>query len=138
MEYKEIKGDLLFSPPEYFIVHCISRDCALGAGVAKQIQDKHKIKHRLKHVVNEDSKCVLVDKVFNLVTKEKYWHKSTYESLYSTLLELKNQMSVLGINKIAMPMIGCGLDRLKWNTVSRMIHEVFSDTPSIEIIVYYL
>ena len=36
--------------------------------------------------------------------------------------------------KIAMPVIGCGLDRLEWSKVSEIIKEVFEGT-DIEILV---
>ena len=36
--------------------------------------------------------------------------------------------------KIAMPVIGCGLDRLEWCKVSEIIKEVFEDT-DVEILV---
>jgi O-acetyl-ADP-ribose deacetylase (regulator of RNase III) len=39
-----------------------------------------------------------------------------------------------GITKIAMPIIGCGLDRLQWDRVSEIIKEVFKNT-DIEILV---
>ena len=45
---------------------------------------------------------------------------------------VKNQ-----VKKIAMPKIGCGLDRLEWDTVSDLIMNVFLDTP-INIDVYLL
>ena len=38
------------------------------------------------------------------------------------------------IKKIAMPVIGCGLDRLNWNDVSEQIKNVFADT-NVEILV---
>lgn len=38
------------------------------------------------------------------------------------------------ITKIAMPVIGCGLDKLSWDKVSEAIKEVFSDS-DIEILV---
>ena len=40
----------------------------------------------------------------------------------------------LECKKIAMPVIGCGLDRLDWSKVSDIIKDVFSDT-DIEILV---
>lgn len=39
-----------------------------------------------------------------------------------------------GINKIAMPTIGAGLDRLVWNKVSELIGHIFEDM-DIEILV---
>ena len=38
------------------------------------------------------------------------------------------------IKKIAMPVIGCGLDRLDWNDVSEQIKSVFTNT-EVEILV---
>ena len=38
------------------------------------------------------------------------------------------------IKKVAMPLIGCGLDRLQWDRVSAMIKEIFADE-DIEILV---
>ena len=38
------------------------------------------------------------------------------------------------IKKIAMPVIGCGLDRLNWNDVSEQIKDVFADM-DVEILV---
>ena len=39
-----------------------------------------------------------------------------------------------GIVKIAMPLLGCGLDRLNWDIVKYHIKQVFKDT-DIEILV---
>ncbi|MNP82819.1 hypothetical protein D3C76_1815830 [compost metagenome] len=38
------------------------------------------------------------------------------------------------ISKLAMPQIGCGLDRLKWDKVSSIIQDTFADT-DVEIVV---
>ena len=39
-----------------------------------------------------------------------------------------------GVRRVAMPVIGCGLDRLEWEKVSAIIREVFSDT-GVEVLV---
>ena len=50
-------------------------------------------------------------------------------------LEIMKMMATEnGVKKIAMPIIGCGLDRLQWDKVSKIIQEVFEDT-DIEILV---
>lgn len=41
------------------------------------------------------------------------------------------------VGKLAMPKIGCGLDRLNWDDVSYLIQDIFKDI-DIEIRVYYL
>jgi hypothetical protein len=99
-------------------------------------------------------KCIKVDNVFNLITKDKYWEKPTYDSLREALLEMKkniknklacneyykvidDRLVDKNINKLVMPKIGCGLDKLSWDKVESMIKEIFEDL-NIEIIICYL
>ena len=77
---------------------------------------------------------VLIDNVFNLVTKDKYWNKPTYSTLQGALEDMRNQIQVLQVKKLAMPCIGSGLDRLEWVKVRRMIKEIFNNV-DIEIVV---
>ena len=78
--------------------------------------------------------CVLIDNVFNLITKEKYWHKPTYLTLKKSLQNMRKIVIEKDIKYIAMPKIGCGLDRLQWVNVKGILNEVFGDL-DIEIIV---
>ena len=71
------------------------------------------------------------------VTKQRYFHKPTYDSLHSSLVELRAQCSGRGIGQLCMPRIGCGLDRLEWDRVREMIRETFSDC-EISITIYTL
>ena len=57
--------------------------------------------------------------------------------LEKSLEELKKLCYRLKIDKLSMPRIGCGLDRLNWSLVKEMIEEVFEDS-GIDITVYYL
>lgn len=41
---------------------------------------------------------------------------------------------MLNVNKIAMPKIGCGLDKQNWSDIKPLIEKVFGDT-DIEIVV---
>ena len=116
------KGNLFeFKKKGYYFVHCISSDCAMGAGIAVQFQKQFKLRNKL--LLGDTSKgCVLVDGVFNLITKNKCWEKPTYQSLtYS----IQKMLEIIGnddsISKIAMPKIGCGLDRLQWGEVLAII-----------------
>jgi O-acetyl-ADP-ribose deacetylase (regulator of RNase III) len=52
----------------------------------------------------------------------------------NALSEMESMCRCHGINKVAMPIIGCGLDRLQWNKVSEIIKDIFKDT-DIEILV---
>lgn len=136
----EQKGNLFDAPDGYYLAHCISSDYKLGAGIAKQFVEIFNMRNRLFDIYPETGKvgiALLIDQVFNLVTKQKYYDKPTYETLTQALIDMKGQCQIMGINKIAMPKIGCGLDKLKWNNVKNLLNELFSDT-DVEIIVYSL
>lgn len=78
--------------------------------------------------------CILQGRVFNLITKERYFQKPTYRSLANALIEMRDLCCKNHIEKIAMPKIGCGLDRLKWDQVKGLIDDVFRGC-DIEILV---
>ena len=81
-----------------------------------------------------DGECILEDRVFNLITKACYWGKPTYRSMRNALVSMKEICNKHDCKKVAMPVIGCGLDKLEWSKVSEIIKEVFEDT-DIEILV---
>lgn len=137
----EERGDLFELKDTHLLVHCISRDCVMGAGIAAQFRELYPEMPERTFIylnsLNYDRKCVIYQgKIANLITKNRYYEKPTYDSLTESLLELKSIIlsREIPINKIAMPRIGCGLDRLKWKSVKRIITEVFDDT-NIEIVV---
>lgn len=142
MEYKLIQDDV-FNHKDCYYAHCISRDYALGAGIAVEFDKRYDIRNRLLKLAEEkpetlDEKCIEVENVFNLITKEKYWQKPSYNSLEESLLEMKEKLSKnKNIKKLVMPKIGCGLDRLSWDKVEPMVQEIFKDL-DIEIIACYL
>ena len=71
------------------------------------------------------------------VTKEKYFHKPTYASLRSSLEAMRDHAIQHNVKEIAMPKIGCGLDKLEWVKVVEVIKEVFLGT-KIHIKVYFI
>ena len=150
---KEEKCDLFSLPKEYMLAHCISADYALGAGIAKSFRDNLKVKDALLKLNNKNGwdgkgRCEIVSVrnasgetiyVANLITKCRYFHKPTYESLEESLLDFKRKLShdFPEVKKIGMPLIGCGLDRLRWENVSVIIKQVFEKT-DYEITVCYI
>ena len=139
MIFSEINGNLFsrkMSEKDYY-VHCISRDYACGAGIAKEFNKRYGLTRKLRELPVTD--VMLVENVFNLVTKQKYWQKPTYESLTNSLVYLKELIHFMNDNveTLVMPRIGCGLDKLQWNKVKKIIKSVFNDT-NIKIEVYYL
>ncbi len=142
MIIKEEKKDLFTVPQGYYLAHCISGDYALGAGIAKQFVEAYNMRFKLykNFPIPEGEKfanvgkALLVDNVFNLVTKARCFHKPTYDSLYETLVDMREQLEELDVTKLAIPYIGCGLDRLRWDEVRDLIEDVFENS-DIEILV---
>lgn len=132
------KRDLFTMPQGYYLAHCISADFALGAGIAKSFDSVYNMKFKLYR--NYDNyeyhggDSLPIDNVFNLVTKNKCWHKPTYESMREALEMMREHMEFLDVDKLAIPKIGCGLDRLNWDQVYDIICEVFEDM-DVEIVV---
>ena len=145
MTFTEVQEDLFLAPQGYYLVHCISGDYALGAGIAKQFNNIFDMKFRLHRdypIPTGDryanvGRALLVGNVFNLVTKPLCYHKPRYDDLYDTLLDLREQCETLHVNKLAMPKIASGLDKLDWDSVKEMIKDVFEDT-DIEILVCFI
>lgn len=142
MNIKEVQQDLFTVPQGYYLAHCISGDYALGAGIAKAFDANYNMKFKLHRdfAIPEGEKfanvgrALLVDNVFNLVTKQRCFHKPTYDTLYQTLEDMREQCENFNIDKLAMPLIGCGLDQLEWDKVKDVIEDVFGDT-DIEILI---
>lgn len=144
MKYKEIEQDLFTNTENYYLVHCISADFAMGKGIVIEFNKRFNMKEKLKNQFpnyldmwkNNQMQfdCILVERVFNLITKQRYFNKPTYKTIKGALEIMKNVCIEKQIKKVAMPIIGCGLDRLKWDKVSKIINEVFNDI-DIEILV---
>nr|AWI67056.1 Macro domain [Anaeromyces contortus] len=135
---------------EYYLAHCISCDFALGKGIAKEFRNRGVAK-----ALNHDYQKSLWEGkgycfytplndfkgVFNLVTKQKYWMKPTYETLTQSLENMKRHIldhsDGSEVVKLAMPLIGCDLDRLTWSKVKEIINDVFAEL-NIDITICYL
>ena len=110
MIYTEKKMDLFSAPDDYYLAHCISADFALGAGIAVQF-NKH---FDMKNVLNRyypnylelyresdmEGDCIVEGEVFNLVTKERYFHKPTMKSMAEALNKMKKICLATGSKKL--------------------------------------
>ncbi|MDE6733682.1 MAG: macro domain-containing protein [Oscillospiraceae bacterium] len=146
MTFNEEKGDLFAEEilSNYALCHCISSDFALGAGIAKAFA-KMGVKKQLceKYPKQWQGRgyCLITETngtvVGNLVTKERYFHKPTLETLRQALENFREQALEMRMQRLAMPKIGCGLDKLDWTEVQKVIKDVFNET-EFKILVRYL
>lgn len=134
----------------YCYAHCISADLGMFGGIVVEFNKRWDMKNQLiqnygdqqahfrfhqglvlPELVRDNGIPVYV---FNLVTKMSVFDKPTYKTLHTSLVVLKSHMKSLRLHKLAIPKIGCGIDGLDWEKVSKDIQEVFKDT-DIEILV---
>ena len=139
------------------ICHCNSADAAMGAGVALALVRKYPdLKPTVRSILKTTHSDTLVGHVVfyadsyshtliaNMVTKQNYWDKSTtmpsghyLKNLKECLENVRSVMDGLSEKKLAMPKIGCGLDRYSWGDVLQLIDDAFGNS-DIEITVCVL
>ena len=128
LKYKEIEGDLFSS--KGCLAHCVSADFHMGVGVAKQVKTRYPTTYPKD--VNHKRQPVFAQwiegerrYVYHLVTKQRYFEKPTYESVKTSLQQMRTHAEWSGVHRISLPKIGCGLDQLNWSEIKSLIKEVF-------------
>lgn len=138
-EIPELQQCLFSSPPDFALAHCVSKDFVMGQGIALQFKQRF---HGVEHLKQQNKTVGQVATltyhgrhIYYLITKQKYYEKPTYFSLFKCLLELRYFLKMRQIKKLALPRIACGLDRLEWNIVKKMIYFLFKNS-SVYIVIY--
>ena len=136
MTITEVHRDLFTVDDSYMLVHCIGADLRMGAGIAVPMQKKFGLRGKIRAKCESIPcpACVQTGRVCNLITKKRSSGKPTYNSLQAALYQLKEIVQNKAIQKLAMPKIGCGLDKLQWGKVREMLIQTFDDT-KVEILV---
>lgn len=128
MILEEIKRNVFeFAKQRVPLAHCIASDLKMGAGIAVEMQKRFGLRGKiiamgrpLKH-----PRCIFVGNVYNLITKKRSSGKPTLDSLALALGEMRLQTDHYRHRHVAMPRIGCGLDRLSWPEVREVIRETW-------------
>jgi O-acetyl-ADP-ribose deacetylase (regulator of RNase III) len=135
------KGDLFDREPHIALAHCVSRDFHMNAGIARVFKRKFgkplAPDKRIGDVAVVETKESPSRFIYNLVTKERFFHKPTYKTLQASLQAMKQHAVAHEVSAIAMPKIGCGLDKLDWDIVQSLIMQTFADC-DVDIRVYEL
>ncbi|XP_054902165.1 ADP-ribose glycohydrolase OARD1 [Poeciliopsis prolifica] len=138
---KYVTGDLFSCPRDESLAHCISEDIRMGAGIATMFKKRFGEVSTLKKQKKVPGQCAVLacDQrfIYYLITKKRASQKPTYDNLRKSLEDMKSHCLQNGVNRISIPRIGCGLDRLEWSKVSRILEQVFKET-DISITVYSL
>jgi hypothetical protein len=136
-----IKGKCLFSAKESSLCHCVSEDFAMGMGIALEFKRRFGNVDNLlaqKKKVGDVAFIKENDRfIFYLVTKQMYFLKPTYQTLWDALCKLASLCVENQVKKLSMPLIGCGLDKLEWKNVFILIDKAFANT-DVQLRIYTL
>lgn len=136
MTYIEEYRDLFTMPNSYHFAHCIASDLGMGAGIAVPMQKSFGLRGKILNsgLPLQHPTVIKTDRIFNLITKAKSSGKPTLNSLHMSIIKMRDIAVQEGIMQIAMPKIGCGLDKLSWPQVREILKTEFANT-DIEIYV---
>lgn len=140
MKVTEIQGDL-FSDKTNSLAHCVSQDFKMGKGIAVKFKSEF---GGLQELIDQNAEVGDVailerDKRFVLymVTKVRYYDKPDYKTMRKCIQSLRDISCQRKIETLSIPRIGCGLDRLEWMSVRKILEEEFKNV-QIQINVYHL
>jgi len=138
--FKEIVGPLPMREPGLNLVHTVSADFHMNAGIALQFKRNFGHQGYLKSFRKQPGEMAFIQDsnrfVFYLVSKPRYFHKPNPLDLLSSLWELNKFCLINNISSLALPRIGCGLGGLSWElTVKPILKAVFSQS-NVKITIY--
>ena len=138
-QINETPGNLFDYEDTYTLVNYISADFVFDAGLPKFFQARYStrddLRQRFPHYNwNGHGRCLCTNNlhVLNLVTKNRYFEKSTLVAIEEALLQMKEFCEIVDIYKIAMPRIG-----ENWQDVKDIIMNIFMGT-NFDIRIIYL
>lgn len=139
MKITYVEGNLMDVVGEKFVAHAISRDYTLGAGLAKQLNEKYNLSLALFRDYDSAyvGDAVQTGNIFNLIVKDTYKEKVVEEDVFMTLCDLKEKILDLSIKEICMPRICCGHEKMDWQDIEDFLYDVFGAT-DVNIVVYDL
>ena len=105
------------------VAHCISLDFKMSAGIARSF--KRKFPYNFTESTNSSLFAQQLDDrfIYHSVTKKRFFQKPTYDTLRQSLEAMTNLANKHKVTRISMPEAGCGLYRLEWYKIERLIEE---------------
>ena len=119
------------------IGHCVSSDLAMFRGLAKSLCWYNTILKEMassfQNSASPGSIIAVYDNVncrwiYNLVTKQQYFHKPTLEILKSCLEKMCDHAKSKNVKQLYLPKIATGLDRLNLEQVLNLIKQTFNES----------
>ena len=113
-----VKGDIFNAPNTFSFAQCVSKDSHQGMfrGIAVEFLKRFPALKVLrgKVLVEGSAEPVFVDGkiIYNLVSKPTFWSKPKVGCLRACIVSMHDHASGWGIEDIAVPLLGSGLDKL--------------------------
>ena len=107
----------------------------MSAGIARSF--KRKFPYNFPESTNSSLFVQQLDDrfIYHLITKKRFLQKPTYDNLRKSLEAMVNHANKYKVTDISMLKAGCGLDRLEWFKVERLVKEICAQS-SLTITVY--
>ncbi|KAJ8940314.1 hypothetical protein NQ318_014388 [Aromia moschata] len=139
---REEPRDLFQAPADFCLAHCVAADLRMSRGIALTFKKAFGQLEELRRQRPEVGRVLQIKvaqqekerSVFYLVTKQLSHHKPTYQTVWDTLVELRDVLLSQSISSLAIPKIASGLGGLDWRVIRRMLEVLFRFT-GIEILV---
>ncbi|KAJ8940309.1 hypothetical protein NQ318_014382 [Aromia moschata] len=139
---REEPRDLFQAPADFCLAHCVAADLRMSRGIALTFKKAFGQLEELRRQRPEVGRVLQITvaeqekerSVFYLVTKQLSHHKPTYQTVWDTLVELRDVLLSQSISSLAIPKIASGLDGLDWRVIRSMLEVLFRFT-GIEVLV---
>ena len=137
-ELVKVSGNLLDSTDS--MTHRISADFMLAAGFAMQVREAFpttypKIGSKASKEKNYAQQKPPNRFIYHLTVQPRFWNQPTYSSVRVALETMLKHAQKHKIEKLGLPRLSTGLDKLKWLKIKGIIRDVFHQS-HIKVMVY--
>ncbi|KRK05194.1 ADP-ribose glycohydrolase OARD1 isoform X2 [Drosophila yakuba] len=137
----ESKLDIFHAPQTHSLAHAVESSFTAERGtLAWQFALIYGDVDELRQRRVSRGNCAVLEHnarfIYYLVTKSSLYEASTYDDVQSALICMREHMREHGVTKLAIPRLGCGIDRLDWLRVRSLLDLVFAED-SVDIIAFF-
>lgn len=148
---KFVKENLFTNRTTHVLLQCIPWNALqANAGIAHSFNEYYPqmtMYIEKVHMYNGDTwevspKAILYstgtnDSIINLLSKEMVYHKPTLKTFEDSIRDSVYIIKSHGFKKIALPLVGCGIDGLNFNDVGKILEKYYGELGLEEIKICY-
>ena len=138
---KTVYGDLFTCPPTSSMAHCVSRDLQMSQGIAHKFKTVFGCVGDLYSQLPRVGSVVYLSRpsrfIYYIVTKRFFYQKPQLGDYIAALHSLRDLVLSHSVTELAVPRLGCGLDRIPVSLFYSSLRSIFCGD-SIIITVYIL